>query len=142
MGSQSGVMKVAALRLRLTLADYMDKLAKGLKWCTKCKQWKARDLFGIDNSRGDGLAARCFQCSRIAIRKQRKILAPSTQVRQQAADAIRWAIKRGQLAAPSNLPCFICGGNATLYHHHLGYAKSHRLDVQALFIGCHVRSHW
>lgn len=62
MGSRTGIMKVAAGRLGITLRIYQEKLAQGLKWCWKCQNWKPTKEFTADRSRGDGLDAICYDC--------------------------------------------------------------------------------
>lgn len=62
MGSQKGVVKIAAKRLGLTLEEYLAKIDQGLKWCTSCKEWLPINSFSIDNSRGDGRTAACRTC--------------------------------------------------------------------------------
>lgn len=59
VGSAEGVRKVAAKRLGLTLAEYDARIAAGLKWCGKCREWQPTGDFGIDRTRGDGLASHC-----------------------------------------------------------------------------------
>jgi len=51
--------KTAAKRLGISPGDYIAHLALGEKWCTRCKIWHSRQIFPIDRSRGDGLAASC-----------------------------------------------------------------------------------
>jgi hypothetical protein len=125
----------------VTVAQYQQKVAAGFKWCFRCSAWKLREQFPIDRSRGDGLAAACFDCRRV---KERRTFVTSgtTQERQGAHDAIRWAVKRGRLAPASSQVCMDCGAAARHYHHHLGYDRSHWLDVVALCARCHRRRHW
>lgn len=56
----------AAKRLHLPLADYVAMVDAGLKYCWRCRSWKVRPAFGIDRSRGDGLAACCIGCRKPA----------------------------------------------------------------------------
>ena len=67
MGSALGVRKGHAARLGLTLAEYEALIAAGQKWCTSCKKWHPRSAFGSDQSRGDGLAARCLDSAIVAV---------------------------------------------------------------------------
>jgi len=55
-------MKVAAHRLGLNPAAYASKILSGEKWCNRCREWKQRDAFGRDKSRGDGRASACIEC--------------------------------------------------------------------------------
>lgn len=65
-------MKVSAKRTGLSLEEYAAHIEQGLKWCYKCRAWQLRNTFSIDNSRGDGLAARCQTCTRVKERKSWK----------------------------------------------------------------------
>lgn len=62
MGSRIGILKVAAQRTRHTLEEYSAKVARNLKWCTRCKRWRPTREFDRDRSRGDGLKASCRSC--------------------------------------------------------------------------------
>lgn len=55
------VRATAAARLGITLVEYDQRLAAGLKWCVSCKAWHRRSEFGMDRSRGDGLNSSCQQ---------------------------------------------------------------------------------
>lgn len=142
MGNRIGITKVAAKKIGISYEDYIKKINEGLKWCTSCKQWKPREFFGIDKSRGDGLRAPCFDCSRVKYRKSRGLLAPSEKIQQAASNVIRTLIRQGKLPSPDTIPCIDCGKKAEVYHHHLGYNKSHWADVVALCKSCHHKRHW
>lgn len=142
MGSKVGVDKIAAGRLRMSYEDYLAKLSSGVKWCYRCRAWKQLHRFGNDSHRGDGLDATCFQCRRVAERKTRQVRAPSLKVQNDAGNAIKKAVLKGKLAAPTLLPCSRCTKPAEIYHHHLGYAQYHWLDVHALCRSCHSYIHW
>lgn len=51
--------KTAAKRIGISLEEYVARIASGEKWCTFCKAWHPRTIFGVDKSRGDGLSASC-----------------------------------------------------------------------------------
>lgn len=51
--------KTAAVRIGVTLEEYLARRKAGEKWCTTCKAWKPVGLFAVDRSRGDGLRASC-----------------------------------------------------------------------------------
>lgn len=141
MGSREGAERTAARKVGVSLDEYQERRAAGLKWCFRCRSWKLREQFAIDRSRTDGLTAQCFDCRRVGQRK--KLLSSGTPAERQGAhDAVRWAIKRGRLIPPTDLPCLDCGGKAVHYHHHLGYERSHWLDVVAVCYRCHRRRHW
>lgn len=51
------------------------------------------------------------------------------------------AVQSGKIPSVTSLTCKTCGSQASHYHHHLGYAKKHRLDVQPLCNICHKAAH-
>ena len=53
-----------------------------------------------------------------------------------ARSAISVAVRMGKMPPAKNLACR-CGQPAQEYHHHLGYAKEHWLDVLPLCATCH-----
>jgi hypothetical protein len=57
--------------------------------------------------------------------------------RAKARDAVNNAVKDDRLPHVSTLLCVRCGKQAEEYHHHKGYDKKHRLDVQPVCIVCH-----
>jgi len=61
--------------------------------------------------------------------------------KKQATWAVWKACKEGKLTRPSE--CSQCGRDdlAIHAHHHKGYAKEHRLDVEWLCVGCHEKAH-
>lgn len=142
MGSKLGVLKIAAKRIGIEFDEYMSNLENGLKWCHQCKAWKSKFRFGGDVTRGDGLGAACLECRRVRVRKRRKIATPSIKVQSQASSAISNEVKRGRMVKATALVCCDCGANAEHYHHHLGYARSHWLDVVPLCMKCHAKRHW
>ena len=142
MGSRLGVTKIAAKRVGLSLKEYQAKIDAGLKWCHLCKTWRRRIQFNRDKDRGDGLCAICIDCRRVKVRKKRKGFVASKKEKSQASSAISYEIKRGRMIHATQLPCRDCGKSAQEYHHHLGYVKSHWLDVIPLCKSCHVQRHW
>lgn len=142
MGSREGVMKTAAQRVGLTLDEYEANVAAGLKWCWACVEWQPIDDFAIDRSRGDGRVARCRAAVNVKRRMVRVLSAPSVQVHNAATNAVRTAIRRGELPAPTSLTCADCPEAAEQYHHFIGYEPEHWLDVLALCRSCHLSRHW
>lgn len=140
-GTRDGSETTAAIRVGVTLEEYRAKVAQGLKWCTGCKLWKMREEYGADKSRGDGLAARCTACRRVKSRAARVGGPPDQRTATLATEAVRKAVRQGRLAPIRSLKCRDCGKVARHYHHHLGYARTHWLDVIALCVGCHRRRH-
>ena len=55
--------------------------------------------------------------------------------------AVYRAVQSGRLPSPRTLPCTFCNGPSTDYHHHLGYAKEHWLDVVPTCRRCHIHEH-
>jgi hypothetical protein len=62
MGSRLGVTKIAAQRVDLPLAEYLQRQAAGLKRCTKCKVWQPITDFHKEAARSDGLSTVCKRC--------------------------------------------------------------------------------
>jgi len=58
-----------------------------------------------------------------------------------AQQAVKRAIRAGEMVRVSELTCEECGGPAREYHHHLGYAEEHQLDVTPLCNTCHKAAH-
>lgn len=57
--------------------------------------------------------------------------------KRRARDAVRQAVKRGRLERPA--VCSACRATCRAEaHHHLGYAREHRLDVQWFCKPCHI----
>jgi hypothetical protein len=70
--------------------------------------------------------------------KRRRISHPE-QVR--ARKAIKIAIAAKKIQRPSGYKCRFCFSIAEHFHHHLGYEKEHRLDVQPVCVKCHLAIH-
>lgn len=60
---------------------------------------------------------------------------------QRARDAVVRAVRNGQLAPITTRACAECCVPARHYHHHLGYAAEHWLNVRPLCSRCHKRAH-
>ena len=60
--------------------------------------------------------------------------------RWKARRAVAHAIRAGKLPKVSTLDCRNCGGRASEYHHYLGYAKEHWLDVHPYCAKCHKQA--
>lgn len=138
MGSAAGVMKTAARRVGLPLADYEARIAAGEKWCTGCKAWHPVAGFPVDRSRGDGRRAHCLIAERGRPRVQRD------PAHEAARHAVLRAVKAGRLPAAADVPCSDCGHEAGLgerrheYDHVKGYAREHWLTVEAVCTLCHA----
>lgn len=57
-----------------------------------------------------------------------------------AKNIVKNAIRDGKLPQPNSLQCS-CGESAQHYHHHLGYAPEHLLDVIPVCQECHRKLH-
>ena len=134
-----GFIKKAAKQIGISPEAYIKFSESGLKRCTKCKAWKPIEQYDHDKSRGDGLAVACKACRRVPL-KRKRIPMENYHVVQRAHDAVRHAIKGGQLQKPTDLVCR-CGKPARQYHHHFGY-EGHELDVVALCMSCHGKARY
>lgn len=142
MGSAVGAIKIAAKRIGLSTEEYLANIGAGMKWCTNCRRWINRNLFGRDHYRGDGLKSHCITCCRVPVKRRRILSAPSTSIHNAATNAVRTAIRRGQLPDPRKITCVDCAGKAAQYHHDKGYEKKHWLDVIPVCLSCHQKRHW
>ena len=142
MGSHEGTLKVAAGKLGLSYEEYKGRLESGQRWCTTCHAWKSSGEFGRDRHRFTGVAAHCLSCRRVKHPRNRRFIRPSQKVGNQASEAVRQAIKQGFLAPANQRRCSKCGMSADHYHHYLGYAQIHHLDVLPMCVSCHQQEHW
>ena len=153
MGSRVGVIKIAAGRLHLSLAEYLAKIDGGEKWCDRCSKWKYVGEFGRDSTRGDGRDAKCKKC-RQEIHVGRYVPRPKPKHRpcyskggnpQSARVRIYQRIKRGEMPHPKTLPCTDCGHiwvegeRRHEYDHTHGYEAAHALTVEPVCTICHHR---
>lgn len=58
-----------------------------------------------------------------------------------ARSAIRTAVKMGKLPPARTSECVYCGSQAVYWHHYLGYAFEHALDVIPLCKRCDYKAH-
>jgi len=63
-----GAMKSAAKSAGLSFEDFIGRVERGEKRCTRCKLWKPIGMFGNDCTRGDGKDSSCFDCRRVKVR--------------------------------------------------------------------------
>lgn len=73
---------------------------------------------------------------KIVVRKKIKRFHIRHPEESKARDAVKKAIRNGQLPPPDSLQC-PCGKPAKQYHHHKGYAPEHWLDVVPVCTKCH-----
>jgi len=141
-GTRSGQLKAAAAKLGITLPEYMSNLEAGLKRCRRCRNWREREIFGVDRSRSDGLATVCSLCRRTPRQLQ---LIPRTRAeverrryatdeayrfeRRQHAHARRRGVKKLSvfnaelLMEQTDGRCVYCGDPATTFDHIIPVSK-------------------
>ena len=137
------------------------------KQCTKCKQILPISNFRPHTDCRDGYRYRCRECERLYHRRRRQL----TEVRQReneysrlyrqqrgrgynkaaylseysrtgsARQAIKRALYHNQLLQITHCFCVLCFHEAHVYHHYLGYAPEHVLDVLPLCGTCHKKAH-
>lgn len=59
-GTREGSLRSAAIKAGVSFEVYVEKVRSGLKWCTLCRAWHSREVFGSDKSRYDGLSSSCL----------------------------------------------------------------------------------
>lgn len=62
--TKEGSIKLSANYHGLSVDEYLEKI-KTEAYCNKCKKWKEKKGFGIDNSRATGLHKNCIDCRRV-----------------------------------------------------------------------------
>jgi 5-methylcytosine-specific restriction endonuclease McrA len=67
-----GAIKIFCNRIGITTDFYYSQLDKGLKWCTKCKEWRNLEDYTTDNSRYDKKRSTCNFCVRVKVKKSLK----------------------------------------------------------------------
>ena len=140
------------------------------KKCSKCKIIKSLSEFYKNNSNKYGYQSWCKSCKNDCQNQYRKtekgrILRQKQSLRyytsekgknkyrkysriyriqypekRKAMDAVKYAIRIGKLPRPDYLKCHYCQEPAQEYHHHLGYAPEHWLDVVSVCILCHRKN--
>lgn len=113
MGSKSGVIKVAAKKIGISLEEYIRLVDSGLKWCFKCKKWKPLEEFNKDSSRSSGYEAACRPC-----RSVRKTLGPiEHERRKQREKGFAWCRRCSDWLPFSEVKSGLCK------KHHAEYAR-------------------
>jgi hypothetical protein len=142
----------------VSLDEYRSRVARGLKYCWRCREWKIRDAFGADTSRYDGRTAKCRRCKNAVGRasyapvppEKRRRLGPPRITRRsgdvlQARARINADVRMGLRPNPNDLFCALCGHKGEdrrhEYHHHMGYGAEHHNDVLPVCSRCHRREH-
>lgn len=157
-GRRLGSFKNAAQKAGITFEEYITRVEAGLKRCTDCTVWKDRGCFSVDNSRWDGLCAKCKACSGIRYEEEyqpipvdliRKSGPSSSPMRDgdklQARHLVNLDVANNVRPNPNDLHCAKCGHKGDdlrhEYHHHMGYSIEHFYDVMALCSKCHHAEH-
>ena len=145
---------MAAARLGLSFSEYMAFHFQGLKYCWKCRQWKAKKdgHFQIDRSRPDGFAATCQTCK---VTYQRSRYTPTPRKphgwlvaardgdKKQARRRVNYLVEQKRIPHPNALPCADCGHvwkhgeRRHEYDHYRGYGAEEQLSVEAVCSTCH-----
>lgn len=63
--------RIAASKLRLTVAAYREHEAAGEAWCSGCRDWRPRSTFTTNEHRPSGVASHCRACMARLNRRQR-----------------------------------------------------------------------
>jgi hypothetical protein len=122
-----------------------------MKWCTACKERHPKNAFGRDQSRSDGLAARCLASRHVKIKKpqigrpgRRGWQVPTRDGdKKQARRRINYLVEQGLLPHPSEIGCIDCGDGVFVgncrheYDHPLGYDGDNQLVVEPVCSKCH-----
>lgn len=152
-GTHAGAIKRAASVAGCSPAEYLRRVARGHKWCIRCKTWHPVAAFGSDRSRPDGLAAACILSRKRhrAATYVKKVERVSTKGRRyvpirngdkkQARHRVNHLVDTNRLPNPNTIACVDCGHlggrRRHEYDHHLGYAPEHHESVQAVCAACH-----
>ena len=152
----SGAIKIAAQRIGISEREYREHLVKGEKWCMTCHSWHLRQAFGVDRSRGDGLASACKEAKNKTHRSEYsprprplpgRVFVPfRSGDKKQARSRINHLVNIGLLPDPNTIQCCDCahlgGGRRHEYDHYLGYSAEHHEHVQVVCSRCHHRRAW
>jgi abortive infection bacteriophage resistance protein len=137
------------------------------KFCHKCGQVKPLSEFNKDKSGKDGYANHCKACEKLRAEQRRRTpkykeyhkqydkqyqqeekrkqwhleYRRNNKERMVARRAVSVAVRAGRLPRISTLKCSNCPKQARDYHHHLGYAFEHWLNVIPVCRKCHKKLH-
>lgn len=62
----------AAKQIGIPLAEYLEKLRQGLKWCAGKKHWEPVSNFTQNVASGDGYSYTCRVCQAVEVKARRK----------------------------------------------------------------------
>lgn len=145
----------AAKRAGVSLADYRANVEAGLKFCWRCRGWKAVDSFGVDRSRWDGRSSRCVTCRRTPKQMRLIRVTPAEDARIRYATDPDYRHRRRQHAhgrkrgvAPLpiagrdallerfNGGCAYCGGAAETWDHIVPVSQGGRTEPGNVVPAC------
>lgn len=115
-------------------------------WCKECvrtanRKWKQRKQREDPEWYGEclrsGSAWRRTDAGKSSSNKYNE----ENKEKVRAHNAVRSAVRSGKMLSIESRKCEVCGAAATEYHHNLGYAVEHQLDVQPLCRLCHCAAH-
>lgn len=120
--TKDGALKIAAQKANISVEEYLQLIAKGMKKCTKCKQWQPFSNFHKDNSRFDKLKAKCISCDYIP--KTNRIGKRERDMKKEAN--LKWCRGCQKWLPMSEVPRDICKEHAKIeYRKH--YQNSERM---------------
>ncbi len=156
--TKAGALKSAASHYGISVDELVRLRDAGLRRCSNCKRWKALQDFHINPKQSQGRSNICRRCE-----KQRRddtyFPLPQDQCKHfrghrvpardgdriQAEHRVNHEVDIGHRPDPDELPCSQCGHLGSdvrhNYHHHVGYASEHHLDVVVLCVKCHRATH-
>lgn len=112
---------------------YGEKYRNSIKGKATIKRYsqskKGRNIQKIANKR--------YRQTKIYKARRKRYLIRHPEYKK-ARNAVSNAIISRELSRPNIFHC-PCGKQAEQYHHHLGYAPEHRLDVIPVCIKCHYK---
>ena len=154
--TREGAIKTVAKKAGISARSFKLRLARGQKWCYKCRTFRVHKWVCRDACRYDGLSSVCKLCGR-EIRKQRYVPKPGPRKygpdpkpgrdgdKFQARQRINVLVRTKRLPHPNSLPCHDCwhvwleGERRHEYDHHLGYAAENHYKVQSTCTICHYQ---
>lgn len=152
--TKAGARRIAAGRLGVTVLEYEEKLAAGLKHCGICRAWLARPYFSGDSSRVDGLASCCRDCVSARARSKYQPVPPEKRLpmgpaphperggdKKQARGRVSTLVRNGTLPPQASVPCVDCGhigdDRRHEYDHFNGYGQGAHTVVEVVCSVCH-----
>lgn len=98
--TREGAIKIFCKRVGITPEFYEEQLAKGLKWCSGCKQWVDRNYFIKYRTRVDGLSTKCKDCTHVKVRVDRHTIPSSFKGKHHSPESIE-KMRNSRIGKPS-----------------------------------------